>query len=73
MRKLARKIVCWWYYHDLNQVDDIVNHWKPGFIFTRIKFEIAVKLLGIIGWCKGMNADSDEFIMWAMSCPKGEC
>ena len=75
MKKVARYIIMWWYSHDLDQLDDILGNWKPGFIFTRLKFEVATKILAIIGIIKGISFrhEPHEFITWALNCSKEAC
>lgn len=73
MKKFAGMIICWWYSHDLDKVESICASWKPGFIFTRIKFESMAFVLSCIGLIKGMDPCSNEFISWALNCEKEEC
>ena len=75
MWKLAGKIVCWWYSHDLDQLDSILGTWKLGFIFTRIKFEIAAKVLGLIGFIKNVSFknDPETFVRKSLNCKMEEC
>ena len=75
MWKISDKIIRWWYSHDLDQVDDILSKWKIGFIFTRLKFEVATIILSIIGMVKGVSFkhDTETFIRKSFNCCKEGC
>lgn len=72
MQKFAGTIIRWWYSHDLDKTESICSNWKIGFIFTRLKFELVGFVLNFIGFIKGMDPCSYEFISWALDC-KEEC
>lgn len=67
MWKISGAIIRWWYSHNLDQVESILSSWKPGFIFTRIKFEIATIILDLIALIKGVSLRNDPSAFIAMS------
>lgn len=73
MKTLAGSIIRWWYSHDLDKIENICTNWKPGFIFARLKFEFVAFILNFIGFIKGMDSCSYEFITWVLDCKKEEC
>lgn len=51
--RLARRIITYWYGHNLDYIESICTGWKRGYILERLKWEGLSASFNLLAWLHG--------------------